>query len=65
MRSLLLFILLFSLQFQYKIIQAFSFSFWKTVFSAKIQIEAQLFSIELTQASWNRPVSQKHLKFCL
>jgi hypothetical protein len=67
MRSLLLLyiILLFSLQFQQKIIQAFSFSFWKTVFSARIQMEAQPFSIERMQASWNRPVSQKRLKFCL
>ena len=67
MRSLMLLhiSLLFSLQFQQKIIQAFSFSFWKTVFSARIQMEAQPSSIERMQASWNRPVYQKRLNLCL
>jgi hypothetical protein len=38
--------LLFPLQFPQKIIQAFSFSFWKTIFLTNTQIEAQPFSME-------------------
>ena len=40
-------------------IQTFSFSFWKLIFSAKIRIKAQPYFIERIQASRNRPVSQK------
>jgi hypothetical protein len=48
-----------------KMIRAFSFRFLENDVLEKIQIAAQPFFIERMQASWNRPVSQKRLKFCL
>jgi hypothetical protein len=60
MRSLLLLhiCLLIFCNFIRKTVQAFSFSIWKTIFPAKIQIKAQPFFKGRMQSRRNRPVSQ-------